>query len=49
MRDISDLVRAEWRGDITSKEQFDALLAEAEVIYGLRLPRNDVARAPQMK
>ena len=49
LRDVSDLVRAERRGDFTSKEQFDALLAEAEVIYGLILPRNVIARAPQLK
>ncbi|MFC2017628.1 D-2-hydroxyacid dehydrogenase [Chloroflexota bacterium] len=49
LRDVSDLVRAERRRDFTSEEQFDALLAEAEVIYGLALPRNVIARAPQLK
>ena len=47
--DASDLFRAEQEGDFTSKAQFDALLAEAEVIYGLRLPQNVFARAPKLK
>lgn len=47
--DASDLARAEKKGDLASKEQLDALLAEAEVIYGLRLPQNVIARAPKLK
>ena len=34
--------------DFSSKE-FDALLAQAEVIYGFRPPKNVVARAPRLK
>ncbi len=49
LRDVSDLVHAEQRGDFASKEQFDALLAEAEVIYGFRLPKSVIARAPRLK
>ena len=49
MRDISDLVIAEQRGDLAAKEQLDALLAEAEVVYGFTLPQNIIARAPRLK
>ncbi len=47
--DASDLTHAEQRGDFTSKEQFDALLVEAEVIYGMVLPKNVIARATKLK
>ena len=47
--DASDLYRAEVGGDLKAKEKLDALLAEAEVAYGLRLPRNLISRAPQLK
>ena len=49
VRDASDLLSAERRGDFSSKEQFAALLSEAEVIYTLRLPQNVIARAPRLK
>lgn len=49
LSDISDLVAAEQRGDFSRQEEMDALLAQAEVIYGLRLPRNVIARAPKLK
>ena len=49
VRDASLLARAEQKGAIASKEQFDGLLAEAEVIYGFRLPKNVIARAPKLK
>ncbi|MFC2005355.1 D-2-hydroxyacid dehydrogenase [Chloroflexota bacterium] len=45
----SSLFRAEQSGDLTSKEKLGALLAEAEVIFGLRLPKNVITRAPKMK
>lgn len=32
-----------------SNEEFDALLAQAEVIYGFRPPKNVVTRAPRLK
>lgn len=47
--DASDLAIAEFRGDSTAKEKLDAMLAEAEVIYGLILPQNLLARAPRLK
>ena len=49
LTDASDLSRAEHGGDLASKEKLDTLLAEAEVIYGLRLPQNVITRAPKLK
>lgn len=56
LKDASSLVRAELSGDSSSKEQLDALLAEAEVIYGCwshhpgsDLPLNLIARALRLK
>ena len=40
---------AEFRRQPQGKEELDALLAEAEVIYGLFLPHDVVARAPRLK
>ena len=48
LTDVSDLIRAEQRGDSTAQEKFSTLLADAEVIYG-RIPRNFVTRAPGLK
>ncbi|MFC2071297.1 D-2-hydroxyacid dehydrogenase [Chloroflexota bacterium] len=49
LTDVSDLFRAEQRGDSVFKEKLDALLAEAEVMFGFRLPQNVIARAPKLK
>jgi hypothetical protein len=49
LSNVSELARAEQRGDFARKDELDALLAEAEVIYGLRLPKNVIARAPKLK
>lgn len=49
LREATDLALAERRGDPPAKEQLDALLAEAEVIYGFRFPRNLIARAPKLE
>jgi D-2-hydroxyacid dehydrogenase (NADP+) len=49
LSDVSELVRAEQKGDFARKGELDARLAEAEVIYGLRLPENVLARAPKLK
>ena len=48
-RDVSDLARAERTGDSSAEKQFDALLAEAEVIFGFPPPKNLIARAPKLK
>jgi len=47
--DASELAIAEFRGDPTAREKLDAMLAEAEVIYGLILPQNLLVRAPRLK
>ncbi len=49
LSDVSTLFSAEQRGDFNQKEQLNAQLAEAEVVYGLRLPRNLLARAPKLR
>jgi phosphoglycerate dehydrogenase-like enzyme len=48
-RDIWDLSRADYRGDSSVKEELDNVLADAEIVYGFRLPRNLIARAPKLK
>jgi phosphoglycerate dehydrogenase-like enzyme len=49
VRDASALAVAEFRGETGAKEKLDALLAEAEIIYGLILPQNLLQRAPGLK
>ena len=49
LTDISDLFRAERRGDSAAKKKLDDLLAEAEVLYGLRFPEDVINRAPRLK
>ncbi|MFH1775699.1 MAG: D-2-hydroxyacid dehydrogenase [Chloroflexota bacterium] len=49
LHDAADLVLAERNGDFSSREQLDAMLAEAEIIYGFRLPTNVISRAPGLK
>jgi len=49
LRNVSDFAAAEERGDFSSREQFDAYLAEAEIIYGSGPPKNIIARAPKLK
>jgi phosphoglycerate dehydrogenase-like enzyme len=47
--DASQMVFAEMQGDNLKKEELDALLAEAEVLYGFIPPKNITARAPHLK
>jgi phosphoglycerate dehydrogenase-like enzyme len=49
LTDISALSRAAHKGDSTSIEKLDDLLAEAEVIFGLRFPQDLITRAPKLK
>jgi len=42
-------VRDEHQKEDFSSKEFDALLAQAEVIYGFRPPQNVIARAPKLK
>ena len=46
--DAPDMVTAERKGD-ASNEKFNTLLAQAEVIYAYRPPKNVIARAPKLK
>jgi phosphoglycerate dehydrogenase-like enzyme len=47
--DVSELLRLEHDGDAGAGWKLDALLAGAEVIYGFRVPRNVIARAPRLR
>jgi D-2-hydroxyacid dehydrogenase (NADP+) len=47
--DASAPMMAEIRGEVTEKEKLDRILAEAEVIFGLLLPRNLLSRAPKLE
>ena len=49
VRDGAALAMAERAGDHSGKKKLDALLAWADVIYGLRAPQNTVARAPKLR
>ena len=49
LTDVSDLFAAEQGGEFASKKKLDVLLAEAEVIYGQRLPQNVITQAPKLK
>lgn len=49
LTDVSLLVQSEQKGDAAAKKQLDALLSEAEVIYGFRFPEKVIARAPKLK
>ncbi len=49
LTDVSPLFRAERSGDSAARAELDALLAEAEVVFGLRFPRNIITRAPNLK
>ncbi|MFC1945584.1 D-2-hydroxyacid dehydrogenase [Chloroflexota bacterium] len=49
VHDASRFAVAEDKGDYSSKEQFDAILAEAEVLFAFRPPQDVIARAPGLK
>ena len=49
LEDVSALLRKEIRGDFSSKEYLDTLLADAEVIFGLGLPENVITRAHKLR
>lgn len=48
-KDGSILAAAEFRGESTNNEKLNALLAEAEVLYGLFLPKDLLSRTPRLK
>jgi D-2-hydroxyacid dehydrogenase (NADP+) len=47
--DASNLAAAEERGDSASREQYDSILVQAEVVCGFIPPKNVIARAPELK
>ena len=47
--DIADLVKAEQSGDLAAREKLDTLLAEADVLFGVRPPKTFITRAPKLK
>ncbi len=49
VHDVSGLLRSELEGDAGARAKFDASLAEAEIIYGLRLPQDVIKKAPNLK
>jgi phosphoglycerate dehydrogenase-like enzyme len=49
VRDIWELSRADLKGDSAARDELETLLADVEVIYCFRLPRDLIARAPKLK
>jgi phosphoglycerate dehydrogenase-like enzyme len=49
LQEITGWVNADRNGDFTYKEQLDAWLAEAEVVFGSIVPRDIAARSPKLK
>ncbi len=47
--DASQLLLAEMQGDNSKKAELNALLTEAEVLFGFIPPQNIIARAPHLK
>ena len=48
---LSPLILAERKGDLSRKAELDALFGEAEVVYGWihHFPKNLLSRAPRLK
>lgn len=49
VRDVSDLTRAERKGDFSRSTELDAYLRDADVVYALKLPQRLLERAPNLK
>lgn len=47
--EIAELDRADRNGNDDARRKLDALLAEAEIIFGAPPPRNIIARSPKLK
>ena len=47
--DASEFLAQEQRGDSTSEREFDAVLKDADIMFGARLPNNVLIRAPRLK
>lgn len=48
-RDVSDLFSPNRREDASVRKTLDKYLADADIIFGLALPRNIILRAPRLK
>jgi len=49
LTDITDLARRDYQGDTQARKNLDAILAETEIVYGMRVPINLLPRAPKLK
>jgi phosphoglycerate dehydrogenase-like enzyme len=49
LKDVSDLSRRDYQGDLVARKELDKILAEAEISYGMRIPTNLLERAPKLK
>jgi phosphoglycerate dehydrogenase-like enzyme len=49
LRDASNLLSEEQKGDSSNKKELDTLLADAEVLLARSLPPNVIKRAPKLK
>jgi D-2-hydroxyacid dehydrogenase (NADP+) len=49
LTDVSGLLRAENEGDLAARKRLDALLCEADVMFGLRFPNDVLTRSPRLK
>jgi phosphoglycerate dehydrogenase-like enzyme len=47
--DVADLNRRDFKGEPQAKSEFDAILAETEVLYTWKPPNNLLARSPKLK
>lgn len=47
--DATEIAIKEYQGDESARRKMDAMLAEAEVIYGILMPENLIKRAPRLK
>jgi phosphoglycerate dehydrogenase-like enzyme len=47
--DVSKLVEAEMKGDLPARKELDAILSQAEIMYGFPPPPNLLVRAPGLK
>ncbi|MBN1375422.1 MAG: D-2-hydroxyacid dehydrogenase [Dehalococcoidia bacterium] len=45
---VFDIMYEDMGGDAAAKEKLDAILADAEIIYGYGLPNNVIARSPKL-
>ncbi len=49
LKDISNVINADRRGETDARLQLDAVLSDAEVFFGMPLPNDIVSRAPHLK